>query len=223
MTRTTDSLRTRMDAAAERAEAEKAKLYRPDGSTVYAQEEHAERVAEIAEGVARVTEEVRADADRIVEEKRADLDAIVYADPTEALTPEELEEANARARFVREDCEAMAPGELARRIRGVSAGGDKATAWLYARYAGARHERELAADRHRAAEDLAALGELRDAVPALEERLRDPAKERRRQSAEKELAAAERLKFHALRRRSEADGTDELAREAQRASGFSRI
>jgi hypothetical protein len=103
------------------------------------------------------------------------------------------------------------------------AGGDKATAWLYARYASARHERELAADRPRAAEDLAALGELRDAVPALERRLRDPAKEERRQSAEKDLAAVERLKFYARRRTSEVDGTDERARADQRASGFSRI
>ena len=56
---------------------------------------------------------------------------------------------------------------------------------------------------------------LRDALPALEGRLRDPAKERRRQRADKELAAAERLKFHALRRCSEADGSDERARREQ--------
>jgi hypothetical protein len=134
---TTEGLRTRMDTAAERAEAEKAKLYRPDGSKVYGEEEHAERVAGIAEEVARVAEEVRAGADRIIEEKRADLDAIVYADPTEDLTPQELERANARARFVRGDCETLEPDGLARRIRGVSASGVKATVWLYSRYAGA--------------------------------------------------------------------------------------
>jgi len=221
----TKALRTRIDMAGERAEAEKAALYRPDGSKMFGEEEHAERSAGIAEGVARVAGEVRAGADRIVEETRADLDAILYADPTEDLSAEELERANARARFVREDCETLEPDELARRIRGVLAGGDKAMTWLYSRYAKVRHGRELDAtlDRPLAAEEAAALGELRDALPALEERLRDPAKERRRQGAEKELAAAERLKFHALRRRSEADGTDERARADQRASGLSRI
>jgi hypothetical protein len=50
---------------------------------------------------------------------------------------------------------------------------------------------------------------LRDTLPSLEQRLRGLAEERRRQSAEKELAASERPKAHALRRASEADGTDE--------------
>jgi hypothetical protein len=38
-----------------------------------------------------------------------------------------------------------------------------------------------------------------------------------RRSAEKELAAAERLTFYAARRLSEADGTDERVRADQRA------
>ena len=62
-------------------------------------------------------------------------------------------------------------------------------------------------------EEAAALGELRDALPAIEERLRDPAKERRRQATERELEAAQELRFYASRRAGEVDGTDERARE----------
>jgi hypothetical protein len=56
------------------------------------------------------------------------------ADPLDALTDAERQQAAARREFVREDTLGMDPGALAARVRAVVAAGDKVTAVLISRY-----------------------------------------------------------------------------------------
>ena len=61
------------------------------------------------------------------------------------------------------------------------------------------------------AEEVAALEKPRNALPGLEEGLRDPAKKRLREETERGLAATPGWRLYALRRCSEVNGDDERA------------
>jgi hypothetical protein len=99
-------------------------VYRCDGSCVYGDEKHAERVEGLLEEFDRTRERVLATAERAVEEANRIL-ALEHRDPTNALSAGELEEANAKREFVKEDCETMPLPDLADRARAALAAGDK--------------------------------------------------------------------------------------------------
>ena len=61
-----------------------------------------------------------------------------HADPTGSLSAAELQDANLRAQWIREDCETLPLGDLVERLRAVHASGSKSSTWLHDRYAKAR-------------------------------------------------------------------------------------
>src|SRR5918994_911989 len=130
-----EDLKKKIDRAVEAAESEKAKLHKRDGSRIYSDTEHDGCLQQIDDEFNRVVAEVAEELDTIAEEKEAELNQYRYGDPTDALVGPQLENANAKRIFVKEDCETLAMPDLGRRLRGVLEGGNKESVWLHARYA----------------------------------------------------------------------------------------
>lgn len=130
-----EDLKKKIDRAVEAAESEKAKLLKRDGNRIYSDTEHDGRLRQIDDKFNRVTNEVAEELDTIAEEKEAELVQYRYGDPTDALVGPQLENANAKRIFVKEDCETLPMLDLARRLRSVIELGKKESIWLHARYA----------------------------------------------------------------------------------------
>jgi hypothetical protein len=213
-----ETLKGRIDRAAERAEAAKSKLYKPDGSKLYSDAEHAERMEAIAGEVAREAKEADEEAGRIAAAKEEELYRYRHGCPTEDLLEQQLEAANARRVFVQEDCEELPLEELTKRLRGLLAGAKKETVWLYARYARRRADRtsKLLEDQGTPlparAELSAQLRSLEEVLKGAEERNRSTFNEREAAEAEKELEEVREAKRYIGRRWSEADGSAQRAR-----------
>lgn len=94
-----------VERSVEAFEAAKAKLYRKDGSKVYGDAEHAERMdaltADLREKVEAVAEEASKDAEGHDREALA----LSYTDPTKGLTTTDRERLSASMPLVKEDCE----------------------------------------------------------------------------------------------------------------------
>lgn len=184
-------------------------LYREDGERIYSDEEHARRVEGLLQEFDQAKSQAEAEADRAVESANKTLQ-LEHRDPTDVLTAEELARANARRAFVAEDAEALPLSELTDRVRAATVAGDKATAFLYARYARRRVDSGLEAGRERGglpARDAALLRTLGEALDELDGLLVDPEAEHKLSEARASLDAAQKLKLHAATQRREADGT----------------
>lgn len=120
---TTEGLRARMDATAERLEAEKAKLYRPDGSKLYADEEHEERLRSIEQEHTTAFDAIEADVGRSISRAQEDLLKLEHSDPVDLLSNEELERANSKSPFVLNECLNLPPAALTKRLSAVLASG----------------------------------------------------------------------------------------------------
>ena len=91
-----DRLRRRIDDAAHAVEAAKTQLYKKDGSRIFADAEHAERVQQIdgefKDGeFKRVADEVTEELATIEEEKASELHQHRHGDPTDSLVGAQLE------------------------------------------------------------------------------------------------------------------------------------
>lgn len=189
-------------------------LYREDGERIYSEEEHARRVEDLLQEFDQAKSRAEAEADRAVESANKTLQ-LEHRDPADVLTTEELARANARRAFVAEDAEALPLSELTNRMRAAVAAGEKATAFLYARYGRRRVDSELGAGRERgglAARDAALLRTLGEVLDELDGLLVDPEAERKLSEARTSIDAAQKLKLHAAAQRRQADGTAELQR-----------
>ena len=80
-------------------------------------------------------------ADRVTAEVEAARLA-PFSDPTSQLSAADLQDANARAQFIKEDCQTMPLDALVERLRAVHASGNKASIWLHDRYAKSRWRAE---------------------------------------------------------------------------------
>ena len=198
----------------------KKRLYRKDGSKVYGEEEHTERMEKLVSGLREKVEAVTKEAEEDATGYEREVLALSYTDPTKGLTGEGRERLTASAPLVKEDCEGMAPSSLVERLRAVSAGKDKVAKVLHARYARSRYEAESArvaeqarnGTRNVPATDTAALRRVLELAQEIEGQLGDPESERRRE-AFTEAAKKSRETIRTARRRlSEADGTGERAR-----------
>lgn len=134
-----------VDAAVATYNRERKALYHDDGRPIYADTEarEAAALAKLDDLVARAEEE----ASEAVQAAEREIDAHEHADPTSALSADELGRANARARFVKEDADLLPLPELAGRLRAALGGSDRAALYLLARYVGQRVDRELGAQR----------------------------------------------------------------------------
>ena len=120
-----------------------ATLYTHDGHKINPPGVHESELARLLVGVEASVEKAVAVADRVSAEVEAQRLA-PYADPTSALSAADLQDANLRAPWVREDCETLPLGDLVERLRAVHASGSKSSTWLHWRYAKARWAKESA-------------------------------------------------------------------------------
>lgn len=206
-------------------EAAKKRLFRGDGSKVYGEEEHEERLAKLTEGLWEKIEAVSAEASKDAEGYDGEALALSYTDPASQVPASDRGRLETSRAFVKEDCESLDPAALTERLTAVSAGSDKVAKVLHARYGRMRMEALRAeSDRlHRegrstgteAAARERALGE---AVSALEVGLEDPKVAKRAAGLKEAAEESRRVARDARRRLSEADGSDAAARKAQRAA-----
>jgi len=198
---TIEDLATR---AAEKVAAERARLVRSDGSPVYAIQEHQEREAAILAdaGAAYDAEAARhltmADAERGKAE--AALATLDGADGWEALTDAERHAATTRQPFLREDVEGGRPEQIVRQARAALAAGDRAAAYVLARYVRRRVE----------GGDTGRNGELAGALRDLDAVFGDPAErsEKRRELARR-IEGSKSLRGRVDMARRRVDGRDE--------------
>ncbi len=144
----------RIEEAAQRREQAEAALYRSDGTKVFGDAEHRERLANIRAEHARAFDAIDADVGRKVREAEEALLVAENRDPADALLPSELQRANAKSQFVADDVGRLPLDALEKRCRAALASGDKANIFLWAHHAGRRADEEGA---HELAETVAEL------------------------------------------------------------------
>lgn len=135
-------LRMRTEAARQRYETERAKLFRADGSKFYSDAEHDERVAALRNERNAALREIERETDEELASARADLTALENGAPTALLTTAELERANARRALVLDDVAGLRNDELVNRLEAVLHGGDRDSMFVYLQ-AGRRRVHEL--------------------------------------------------------------------------------
>ena len=112
-------------------------MYTHDGHKINPPGKHESELARLLVGLESSVEKAVAVADRVSAEVEAQRLA-PYADPTSALSAADLQDANLRAPWVREDCETLPLGDLVERLRAVASSPSKSSQWLHWRYAKAR-------------------------------------------------------------------------------------
>ena len=119
----------------EKYNADRAGLLASDGRTpIYPPDVHTAKVAKLLESVEWAVERATTLSDKVT----ADIEAQrlqPFSDPTSALSAADLQDANLRAPWVKEDCESLPLGDLVERLRAVHASGSKSSIWLHDRYA----------------------------------------------------------------------------------------
>ncbi len=214
-----------VERAVSEFEAAKKRLYRADGSKVYGDEEHAERLGKMADGLREKAEAVAAEARSDIEGYEREALALSYTDPASLVPASDRGRLETSRVFVKEDCETFAVPALTERLTAVSAGKDKVAKVLHARYARTRLE-ALKAESDRLAWEGGSAGPeasrqeraLGEAVASLEAVLEDPRKAKKAQGLKEAAEESRRAAREAKTRLSAADGTDEAARERQRAA-----
>jgi len=210
-------------------ERNRASLFRSDGAPKFTEQEHADRLKVFTETLHGVAERVDTAVDAELAAIRK-LEEAEHADPVSYLTPAELATANARALFVRENCEPLTLPQLRTRLRGIVAVGegrpDRVQAFLWSRYAAQRLAGE--AERARAEHRGTVPPQLRDDLERVEIEIAQLVAVVTPQAAISKTEAARRMKrardarSATLQRVHEADGTRErmLAQLAARYGGF---
>ncbi len=128
----------KMEQAMEHQEARKSELYRSDGARLFGDEEHEERERSIGQEFTATMDSIEAGVDEKIASAEESLLILENADPTDALTRSELEDANARRPFVSDEAFTLPLDKLVDRCRAVLAQGDKPSMFLYALYSSQR-------------------------------------------------------------------------------------
>ena len=130
--------------AIEKYNGDRLALFAHDGKTpIDPPATFAMKQAKLLESVEWAVERAATLADKVT----ADIEAQrlqPFSDPTSALSAADLQDANARAVWVREDCETLPLPDLAERLRAVASSPSKSSRWLHWRYSKARLDREFA-------------------------------------------------------------------------------
>lgn len=205
-------------------EAAKGRLLRRDGTRIYGEAEHAERVEALTEGLRGKVGAVAKEAEGHAEEYEREALALSYSDPAQAVPASERGRLEASRAFVKEDCEGLEASALTERLAAVSAGPDKVGQVLHARYARRRVE-ALEAEANAAAAEGRPMGPavaaerrgLMEALSGLEGQLADPKKTERASALKEAASESRRVAREAKTRLSQADGSEAVARERARA------
>ncbi len=209
-------------AIADFKESEK-RLYRRDGSKVYGEAEHSERLGKLTSELSEKVEAVITEAQEDAQGYEQEALALSYTDPTKGLLSTDRERFSTSLPLVREDCEGLSADALLERLRAVSAGSDRVAKILHAHYARSRARvmerrlEELARSGGAVSvEDAAALRALTEAVSELDTQLEDKDTAKRREAAKEAASKSRQLAMKLRQRLYEADGSDARAREAHR-------
>ena len=135
-------LRVQAEAAISNFEAARAALFRADGSQIYADAEHEERLRGLRSERNRVLREVEQGACEELRAAEAQIINLEHRDPTELLASDELERANAKRTFALDAAESLDTTALVARFEAVVAGGDKASIFAHWQ-AGQRRRRSI--------------------------------------------------------------------------------
>ena len=138
-----DGARAAVQRSLDTLQVNQATLYTHDGHKINPPGVHESELARLLVGLESSVDKAVAVADRVSAEVEAARLA-PFSDPTSALSAADLQDANARAQWVKEDCETMPLGDLVERLRAVHAAGSKSSTWLHWRYAKARWAKESA-------------------------------------------------------------------------------
>jgi hypothetical protein len=193
-------LHDRIDQAREHFEAPQADLYRPDGGKAYSDEEHDERAGALQRELNATLDRLGPEIEKRIETAAEAVHQLEHRDPSGALTTEELERANARSAFIKDEVNGLSTDALAERMRAVASSGDRPAAFLYAHHARMKMQTF----------DSEAEGLTLKALTAELESALDPQGVKRREQAAKALEAARELKSYAHYRRHGARDAAEL-------------
>ena len=223
-----DDLLNAGQSALQGLEAEKKRLLNNDGTRVYSDAEHAAREAKLLEDFnAKIAELVTQ-----VEQRAADVTAAaanLQADPTAQLQADELQAANLRSQFVREEAASLPLPQLLTRCQEALNASDKAGLFLWSRYVEQRVSTVL--EQLRAAEglptladksparlvnasnlpvlsfrDTIAFNKLKELLPQMKDALVPAEVRRKAQTLEEIQAAAQAFKLRAQMLRAQAAG-----------------
>lgn len=138
-----DAAKAAVQRSLDTLQVNQATLYTHDGHKINPPGKHESELARLLVGLESSVEKAVAVADRVSAEVEAARLA-PHADPTGSLSAADLQDANLRAQWIREDCETLPLGDLVERLRAVHASGSKSSTWLHWRYAKARWAKESA-------------------------------------------------------------------------------
>lgn len=202
---------TQVDTAIETYQQQRARLFRADGQPKYVPDEMAEREHALLQPVLKAAETFQSEVDILVKHAEEALTLVEGGDPLDELSTNDLQKAHALALFVREDAAELPLAELVKRVRAAMVKEDRATRFLWYRYAGKRFD--TLPDNARATEAGQELGGL---VRQLYTMLLPSDLAKKRAEAEDTLKEARKWRSHVSRRVSEVDGTmDHIRAEAR--------
>ncbi len=170
------SARRRFEKVAQETEAQLKRLHDREGNPIYAPQEY-QRRRRAALGVLYEAHQELSDtlseAYRDAEKAR---EALTDSDMSAWLSESELEQANQRAAFIREDASLLPIPELVGRAQRAREKGDKVAMFLYARYLGIRNDDTVRASREepnatRRQRMVAGLDTLREEIAAMRQEL----------------------------------------------------
>ncbi len=122
----------KLASAAEQFEKRRQSLYQ-DGKPLFAEWHAEEKLAEARKPVQKAAEQAMEIVAQL-EDELAKAQRAADADPTSLLSEAELERANARREFVKEEAAELPLDAIMRRLMYVKHEGDKVEQWLYHRY-----------------------------------------------------------------------------------------
>ena len=138
-----DAAKAAVQRSLDTLQVNQATLYTHDGHKINPPGKHESELARLLVGLETSVDKAVAVADRVSAEVESQRLA-PFSDPTSALSAADLQDANARAPWIREDCETLPLGDLVERLKAVAGASSKSSRWLHWRYSKTRLDRELA-------------------------------------------------------------------------------
>lgn len=137
------ALWNKADNADKHFEEERARLFRPDGTKLYSDDEYEEQEGTLRAERNSIARAVEQEVEEVAAEARQELVNLQNEDPSQLLNTTELESASARREFVNDDVMALSETDLVSRLGSVLASGDRASMYLFWQ-AGRRKKAEIA-------------------------------------------------------------------------------
>jgi hypothetical protein len=124
--------------ATQRFWTERQSLYRGDGTPIFSQPVHDERLRAARNSFDNTVGAALSAADAITTAAEVTVQALTEGDLLDQLGPAERAAARDKAMFIQEDVAKLHPRELVARMRSVLADGDRSSAYLWSRYGSQR-------------------------------------------------------------------------------------